>query len=183
LSRLFDSRGRPLEEPFPIRPSAGTRRPALAAEAARAVHRQPTALRANHFSRIYESILPSSLAYIVPSTRDCSPWRPDAVMSTTRSGWHWVLQIFKGRRGGSGHHATRSTWARALGFTATVAPSYSSRPGTCPDGRVSAQLGTVTRLPVQGASPVLLTKNGPFGALDSVVRLNEAAAPSYLFKV
>ncbi|KAK8590413.1 hypothetical protein V6N13_057306 [Hibiscus sabdariffa] len=31
------------------------------------------------FSRGYRSILPSSLAYIVPSTRGCSPWRPDAV--------------------------------------------------------------------------------------------------------
>ncbi|KAK8660469.1 hypothetical protein V6N13_051395 [Hibiscus sabdariffa] len=29
---------------------------------------------------------------------------------------------------------------------------------------------------------VLLTKNGPLGALDSVAWLNEAAAPSYLFK-
>ncbi|KAK8590425.1 hypothetical protein V6N13_057318 [Hibiscus sabdariffa] len=36
---------------------------------------------------------------------------------------------------------------------------------------------------VHPASPVLLTKNGPLGALDSVARLNEAAAPSYLFKV
>ncbi|KAL0642167.1 hypothetical protein Bca4012_102614 [Brassica carinata] len=35
------------------------------------------------FSRSYGSILPTSLAYIVPSTRGCSPWRPDAVMSTT----------------------------------------------------------------------------------------------------
>ncbi|KAL0744952.1 hypothetical protein Bca101_100897 [Brassica carinata] len=32
----------------------------------------------------YGSILPTSLAYIVPSTRGCSPWRPAAVMSTTR---------------------------------------------------------------------------------------------------
>ncbi|CAN7105422.1 unnamed protein product, partial [Brassica rapa subsp. narinosa] len=38
------------------------------------------------------------LAYIVPSTRDCSPWRPDAVMSTTRRERHSVLWIFKGRR-------------------------------------------------------------------------------------
>ncbi|KAK3177652.1 hypothetical protein Dsin_033007, partial [Dipteronia sinensis] len=160
------------------------------------------------FSRSYGSILPTSLAYIVPSTRGCSPWRPDAVMSTTGRGWHSVLRIFKGRRGRTGHHATcgalpaagpylrlsrfqggqaictdgRSARARALGFTATAAPSYSSGPGTCPDGRVSAQLGTVTRLPVHPASPVLLTKNGPLGALDSVARLNEAAAPSYLFK-
>ncbi|CAA7022387.1 unnamed protein product [Microthlaspi erraticum] len=65
-------------------------------------------------------------------------------------------------------HRRRSARARALGFTATAAPSYSSRPGSCPDGRVSAQLGTVTRLPVHPASPVLLTKNGPLGALDSV---------------
>ncbi|KAL2247932.1 UNVERIFIED_CONTAM: hypothetical protein Sindi_2645500 [Sesamum indicum] len=48
---------------------------------------------------------------------------------------------------------------------------------------VSAQLGTVTRLPVHPASPVLLTKNGPLGALDSLAQLNGAAAPSYLFKV
>ncbi|PHT26348.1 hypothetical protein CQW23_34037 [Capsicum baccatum] len=38
------------------------------------------------FSRSYGSILPTSLAYIVPSTRGCSPWRPDAVMSTTGHG-------------------------------------------------------------------------------------------------
>ncbi|KAL9414235.1 hypothetical protein AB3S75_042666 [Citrus x aurantiifolia] len=129
-------------------------------------------------------------------------------MSTTGRERHSVLRIFKGRRGRTGHRATcgalpaagpylrlsrfqggqaictdgRSARARAPGFAATAAPSYSSGPGTCPDGRVSAQLGTVTRLPVHPASPVLLTKNGPLGALDSVVRLNEAAAPSYLFK-
>ncbi|PHT26011.1 hypothetical protein CQW23_34371 [Capsicum baccatum] len=58
------------------------------------------------FSRSYGSILPTSLAYIVPSTRGCSPWRPDAVMSTTERGRHSVLQIFKGRRERTGHHAT-----------------------------------------------------------------------------
>ncbi|KAF7807769.1 Regulator of rDNA transcription protein 15 [Senna tora] len=199
------------------------------------------------FSRGYGSILPTSLAYIVPSTRGCSPWRPDAVMSTTGRGRHSVLRIFKGRRGRTGHHATcgalpaagpylrlsrfqggqavkqkrelfprppptspdsltlpsaatsrfrnfnpipfRNLHRRPLRpgsrprFAATAAPSYSSGPGTCPDGRVSAQFGTVTRLPVHPASPVLLTKNGPLGALDSVARLNRAAAPSYLFKV
>ncbi|KAG8363053.1 hypothetical protein BUALT_BualtUnG0008600 [Buddleja alternifolia] len=181
LSRLFNARGRPPREPFPVRPPAGTRRPALAAGAARAVRRQPTG---------------------------CSPWRPDAVMSTTGRGRHSVLRIFKGRRGRTGHHATcgalpaagpylrlsrfqggqairtdgRSARAHAQGFAATAAPSYSSGPGSCPDGRVSAQLGTVTRLPVHPASPVLLTKNGPLGALDSLARLNGAAAPSYLFK-
>ncbi|KAK8660398.1 hypothetical protein V6N13_051324 [Hibiscus sabdariffa] len=58
------------------------------------------------FSRGYGSILPTSLAYIVPSTRGCSPWRPDAVMSMTGRGQRSVLQIFKGRRGHTGHHAT-----------------------------------------------------------------------------
>ncbi|PPS17153.1 hypothetical protein GOBAR_AA03422 [Gossypium barbadense] len=58
------------------------------------------------FSRGYRFILPTSLAYIVPLTRGCSPWRPDAVMSTTGRRWHLVLRIFKGRRGHTGHHAT-----------------------------------------------------------------------------
>ncbi|KAK8493844.1 hypothetical protein V6N13_063632 [Hibiscus sabdariffa] len=108
LSRLFVARGRPPKEPFPVRPPAGTRRPALAAGAARAVRRQPTGFgtgtplpspQSQSFSRGYGSILPTSLAYIVPSTRGCSPWRPDAVMSTTGRGRHSVLRIFKGRRG------------------------------------------------------------------------------------
>ncbi|KAI3662855.1 hypothetical protein L6452_46763 [Arctium lappa] len=51
------------------------------------------------FSRGYGSILPTSLAYIVPSTRGCSPWRPDAVMSTTGRGRHSVLRIFQGPPG------------------------------------------------------------------------------------
>ncbi|CAN7093159.1 unnamed protein product [Brassica rapa subsp. narinosa] len=58
------------------------------------------------FSRSYGSILPTSLAYIVPSTRGCSPWRPDAVMSTTGRERHLVLWIFKGHRECTGHHAT-----------------------------------------------------------------------------
>ncbi|PHT25242.1 hypothetical protein CQW23_35124 [Capsicum baccatum] len=58
------------------------------------------------FSQTYGSILPTSLAHIVPSTRGCSPWRPDAVMSTTGCGRHLVLRIFKGRRESTGHHLT-----------------------------------------------------------------------------
>ena len=34
------------------------------------------------FSRSYRSIMPTSLIYILLSTRGCSPWRPDAVMGT-----------------------------------------------------------------------------------------------------
>ncbi|KAG6627139.1 hypothetical protein CIPAW_15G105200 [Carya illinoinensis] len=176
------------------------------------------------FSRGYGSILPTSLAYIVPSTRGCSPWRPDAVMSTTGRGWHSVLWIFKGRRGRTGHHAkcgalpAAGPYLRLSRFQGGQAcrshgtfPLFGlqsshlnicyyhqdlhrrplrpgSRPRFCSDRRAllligaCAQLGTVTRLPVHPASPVLLTKNGPLGALDSLARLNKAAVPSYLFK-
>ncbi|PHT26144.1 hypothetical protein CQW23_34240 [Capsicum baccatum] len=58
------------------------------------------------FSQTYGSILPTSLAYIVASTRGCSTLRPDAFMSTTGCGRHSVLQIFKGRREHTEHHAT-----------------------------------------------------------------------------
>ncbi|CAN6973408.1 unnamed protein product [Brassica rapa subsp. trilocularis] len=58
------------------------------------------------FSRSYGSILPTSLTNIVPSTRGCSPWRPDAVMSTTGRERNSVLRIFKGRQECTGHHAT-----------------------------------------------------------------------------
>ncbi|PHT24598.1 hypothetical protein CQW23_35701 [Capsicum baccatum] len=57
------------------------------------------------FSQTYGSILLTFLAYIVPSTRGCSPWRPNAVMSTTGCGRHSVLRIFKGRWERTGHHA------------------------------------------------------------------------------
>ncbi|PHT35375.1 hypothetical protein CQW23_23075 [Capsicum baccatum] len=57
------------------------------------------------FSQTYGSILSTALAYIVPWTRGCSPWRLDAVMSTTGCGRHSVLRIFKGRRERTGHHA------------------------------------------------------------------------------
>ncbi|CAN6989923.1 unnamed protein product [Brassica rapa subsp. trilocularis] len=42
-----------------------------------------------------------------PPTVDggCSPWRPDAVMSTTGREPHSVLRIFKGHRECTGHHA------------------------------------------------------------------------------
>ncbi|KAK8521537.1 hypothetical protein V6N13_095911 [Hibiscus sabdariffa] len=71
-----------------------------------------------------------------------------------------------------------------------------SRPGFYGDRRALLLIGAwplprrpgighaLKRHPFSGLvdSAVLLTKNGPLGALDSVARLNEAAAPSYLFK-
>ncbi|KAH0437727.1 hypothetical protein IEQ34_026198 [Dendrobium chrysotoxum] len=82
-------------------------------------------------------------------------------MSTTGRGRHSALRIFKGRRGRTGRRSTcgalpaagpylrlsrfqgwqairtdgRSARAHAPSFTAAAAPSYSSGPGHCPDGR------------------------------------------------
>ncbi|CAN6989921.1 unnamed protein product, partial [Brassica rapa subsp. trilocularis] len=86
-----------------------------------------------------------------PPTVDggCSPWRPDAVMSTTGRERHSVNRVFKGRRECTGHHATCGALPAAgpylrlshfQGFAATAAPSYSSRPGSCPDGRSFAPI-------------------------------------------
>jgi len=49
-------------------------------------------------SRGYGSILPTSLIYIILSTRGCTPWRPEAVMSTTRGANKSRHRGFKGRR-------------------------------------------------------------------------------------
>ena len=50
------------------------------------------------FSRGYGSILPTSLIYIVLWTRGYTPWRPDAVMSTTRGANKSLHPVFKGCR-------------------------------------------------------------------------------------
>ncbi|KAK7323546.1 hypothetical protein VNO77_27023 [Canavalia gladiata] len=178
LSRRFDARGRDPKGPVP-NPSPD-RHAATRSLRGSSSSSPPTAdgfgtgtlvpsSQSQSFSRGYGSILPTSLAYIVPSTRGCSPWRPDPVMSTTGRGRHSVLRILKGRQGRTGHQDRlthvqvpftwnlsplrpskfsfeyllttictddRSAQARASGFAATAAPSYSSRPGPCPDGRV-----------------------------------------------
>ncbi|KAK8631914.1 hypothetical protein V6N13_028691 [Hibiscus sabdariffa] len=85
------------------------------------------------------------------------------------------------------YHQDLHRWSLRLG----------SRPGFYGDRRALLLIGAwplprrpgighaLKRHPFSGLvdSAVLLTKNGPLGALDSVARLNEAAAPSYLFKV
>ncbi|KAG2266047.1 hypothetical protein Bca52824_073126 [Brassica carinata] len=113
LSWLFDAWGKLPKEPFPACPLADTRRSALTTLATQAALQQSTvrtgtpspALVSQSFSG-YGSILPTFLAYIVPSTRGCSPWRHDAVISTTGRERHSVLRIFKGHRECTGHHAT-----------------------------------------------------------------------------
>ena len=54
------------------------------------------------FSRSYGSILPTSLIYIVLSTRGCSPWRPAAVMSTIWRKNYFFRRIFKEGQGRTG---------------------------------------------------------------------------------
>ena len=48
--------------------------------------------------------MPTSLIYIVLSTRGFSPWRPAAVMSTTWHESYSFQRIFKGRRERTGHY-------------------------------------------------------------------------------
>ena len=98
---------------FPIG-SAGAagrslQRPAHASVPSRSV---PPSPQSQSFSRSYGSILPTSLIYIVLSTRGCTPWRPDAVVSTPGGGDNLgpCVWIFKGRRQRSGH----ARGARAL---------------------------------------------------------------------
>ena len=55
------------------------------------------------FSRSYGSILPTSLIYILLSTRGCTPWRPDAVMSTPGGANRARYSNFQGS---SGAHQT-----------------------------------------------------------------------------
>ncbi|KAL0745716.1 hypothetical protein Bca101_101785 [Brassica carinata] len=108
LSWLFGAESS--KEPFPVRPRptrGGRSRHVSGSSSPPTVgglnwDPEPSP-RANPFPS-YGSILPTSLAYIVPSTRGCSPWRPDAVMKCDRAWRLSVLRIFKGA-GMHGHHA------------------------------------------------------------------------------
>ncbi|KAI3483847.1 hypothetical protein L1887_53214 [Cichorium endivia] len=134
------------------------------------------------FSRGYGSILPTSLAYIVPSTRGCSPWRPDAVMSTTGRGRHSVLRIFKGRRGRTGHRATCGALPAAGPYLRLSHPHRrplrpGSRPRFCSDRRALLLIGAwhLPRRPGVGRA----LKRHPFsGLVDSAVSLRASTRVS-----
>ncbi|KAI3484039.1 hypothetical protein L1887_52990 [Cichorium endivia] len=164
LSWLFDARGRPPKEPFPVRPPAGTRRPR--SRRGSSSSSPPTA----DGVRDWDPRAQPSEPILFPRLLTEKITLPEAPADV--SGLPNVAIRTDGR----------SAQAHAQGFAATAAPSYSSGPGTCPDGRGVGR--ALKRHPFSGLvdSAVLLTKNGPLGALDSVARLNEAAAPSYLFK-
>ncbi|CAL8989102.1 unnamed protein product, partial [Prunus brigantina] len=178
--------GKVPEGTLPVRPPAGTRRPALAAGAARAVHRQPTgsgpgppcpAPRSQSFSRGYGSILPTSLAYIVPSTAGSFTLETRCGYEYDRREWHSVLRIFKGRRGRTGHHATCGalpqppdpTSGRAVSGIRTDGRSAGSRPRFCSDRRALLLIGArhLPRRPGIGRA----LKRHPFsGLVDSAGR-------------
>jgi len=65
-----------------LRPAKGTGSPAGRPHASYAQPGAPYP-KSQFFSQSFESILPTSLTYIIPSTRGCAPWRPAAVMGTT----------------------------------------------------------------------------------------------------
>ncbi|KAI3483798.1 hypothetical protein L1887_53242 [Cichorium endivia] len=139
------------------------------------------------FSEVTDPFLPTSLAYIVPSTRGCSPWRPDAVMSTTGRGRHSVLRIFKGPPGGAPDTAATCGALPAAGPYLRLS-RFQGGAGCCksekitlpeapadvsglPNVAVSAQFGTVT--PASGSSRIASSayqKLAQLGALDSVAR-------------
>ena len=101
LSRLFNAQKIPSPSE---RSGQRTSREAYAPSSPNIVTRTPTPNpQSQSFSRGYGSILPTSLIYIVLSTRGCSPWRPDAVVSTTLGANKSLPQIFKGRRERTGH--------------------------------------------------------------------------------
>ncbi|KAL0745578.1 hypothetical protein Bca101_101924 [Brassica carinata] len=114
-------------ELFPVRPPADTRRAALAALAARAVRQQSTVrpgvsgTRSSGFSRAAGMHRHHATCGALPA-----------------AGPYLRLSRFQG--GQAICTDGRSARARALGFAATAAPSYSSRPGSCPDGRSFAPI-------------------------------------------
>ncbi|KAK8530545.1 hypothetical protein V6N13_097305 [Hibiscus sabdariffa] len=111
-----DSRNKPPKEPFPVRPPAGTRRPAhrpreqleqcTGSRRVRDWDPRAPALRANPFPEVTDPFCRLPLPTLFHRPEAVHLGGPDAVMSTTGRGRHSVLRIFKGRRGRTGHHAT-----------------------------------------------------------------------------
>ena len=59
---------------------------------------QTSSPKSQSFSRSYGPNLPTSLTYIITSTRGFSPWRPDAVMSTATTLMQKIPRLFKDHR-------------------------------------------------------------------------------------
>ena len=124
LTWLFSALGKAAELRPPTR-HAASQTTVRAAREGRAVHSRMPRFRqetprpnrqSQSLSRSYGSILPTSLIYIVLSTRGCSPWRPAAVMSTTWRENYSLPRIFKGRR-------VRTRPSRSAGLFRPLNPS------------------------------------------------------------
>ncbi|KAK9080924.1 hypothetical protein Syun_031890 [Stephania yunnanensis] len=123
--------------------------------------RTPCPPSSQSFSRSYGSILPTSLAYILPSTGGCSPWRPDAVMSTTGRERYSVLRIFKGRRG-----APDTTNVRCSSSRWTLPPAESRfRGGRAVKRKDNSSRGPRRRL---GLPNVAVNRRVPFGNFNPI---------------
>ncbi|KAG2380534.1 uncharacterized protein HKW66_Vig0173130 [Vigna angularis] len=152
LNRLFDAREDASKGSFPIRPPTSTRRPALAAGAARAVHRQSTgsglrppcpALRANPFpeyDRAWEALGPPDFqglpgAHRTPRDVRCSsnrwtlplaePFPDSGILTRFPFGVRNESAIRRASPICTDDHSAR---AHAVGFVATATPCYSSGP-------------------------------------------------------
>ena len=62
------------------------------------------------FSRSYGSNLPTSLTYIILSTRGCSPWRPDADIGTMLYGLMRLHRCFKAHSMRTRHRRNRDAF-------------------------------------------------------------------------
>jgi len=96
--------------------------------------------QSQYLSRGYGYMLPTSLTYILPSTRGCSPWRPDAVIGTTRSANKALPQIF------TGPHARSERPAFAGRYRQTTKSNTPSLAAPSPDNPLPGQLSSSSRL-------------------------------------
>ncbi|CAN7105369.1 unnamed protein product, partial [Brassica rapa subsp. narinosa] len=80
---------------------------------------RPEAVCSRHVSSLEPILFP----------KGCSPWRPDAVMSTTGRERHSVLWIFKGRQECTGHHGEVLRLSRFQEFPPT-SPDFLTLPST-----------------------------------------------------
>lgn len=98
----------------------------------------PTNPQSQSLSRSYGSILPTSLIYIILSTRGCSPWRPAADMGTARREIYTLSPGFSRASESSPDAAGTATlsraWAPLSGRTHSRAPCPSQRKENSPRG-------------------------------------------------
>ncbi len=96
------NRNRPRPWHWPFKPPRTNSAVHLAAHSSTSLNSQSkpeisvASPQSQSFSRSYGPILPTSLTYIILSTRGYSPWRPDAVMGTNRCGINRISSDFHG---------------------------------------------------------------------------------------